>query len=76
MFYGDIGSKDCCFWIIALLALLILRARHWYVLFFQFMVQFGCSNHHLRKIEIKENIFEAHRRTSLSAFSNEKKFHI
>ena len=72
-FMGDIGSMGVAFWIIALLALLILRAKD--IKYVLFLSVYGTDVvlTILERLKLKENIFEAHRRHLYQLFSNEKK---
>jgi UDP-N-acetylmuramyl pentapeptide phosphotransferase/UDP-N-acetylglucosamine-1-phosphate transferase len=72
-FMGDIGSMGVAFWIIALLALLILRAKD--IKYVLFLSVYGTEVvlTILERLKLKENIFEAHRRHLYQLFSNEKK---
>ena len=72
-FMGDIGSMGIAFWIIALLALLILRAKD--IKYVLFLSVYGTDVvlTILERLKLKENIFEAHRRHLYQLFSNEKK---
>ena len=71
-FMGDIGSMGVAFWIIALLALLILRAKD--IKYILFLSVYGTDVvlTILERLKLKENIFEAHRRHLYQLFSNEK----
>ena len=72
-FMGDIGSMGVAFWIIALLALLILRAKD--IKYVLFLSVYGTDVvlTILERLKLKENIFEAHRRHLYQLFANEKK---
>ena len=72
-FMGDIGSMGIAFWVLALLALLILRAKD--IKYVLFLSVYGTDVvlTILERLKLKENIFEAHRRHLYQLFSNEKK---
>ena len=72
-FMGDVGSMGIAFWIVTLLALLLIKTQDLkYVLF---LTIYGTEVvlTIIERIMLRENILEAHRRHLYQLFSNEKK---
>ncbi|QDP85853.1 glycosyltransferase family 4 protein [Chryseobacterium sp. SNU WT5] len=71
-FLGDIGSMGLAFWIIALLALLMLKTGQ--LKWILFLTVYGTETvlTIIERIKLKENIFDAHRRHLYQLFANEK----
>lgn len=72
-FLGDIGSMGIAFWIIALLALLMLKTEQ--MRWILFLTVYGIETvlTIVERLKLKENIFDAHRRHLYQLFANEKK---
>ncbi|MEC5156985.1 MraY family glycosyltransferase [Chryseobacterium sp. MP_3.2] len=72
-FLGDIGSLGIAFWIIALVALLIIKTEQykWILLLSVYGVETIFTI--LERLKLKENIFDAHRRHLYQLFANEKR---
>lgn len=72
-FLGDIGSMGIAFWIIALLALLMIKTEDYK--WFLFLAVYGVETilTIMERLKLKENIFDAHRRHLYQLFANEKK---
>lgn len=72
-FLGDIGSMGIAFWIITLLALLMIKTEQYK--WFLFLAVYGVETilTILERLKLKENIFDAHRRHLYQLFANEKK---
>lgn len=72
-FMGDIGSIGIGFWLIALLGLLINKTNEYkYLLLFTvYGVEVVLTI--IERLQLKENIFEAHRKHLYQLFANEKK---
>ncbi|KIA89106.1 MraY family glycosyltransferase [Kaistella jeonii] len=72
-FLGDIGSMGIAFWIIALLALLMLKTEDYK--WFLFLAVYGVETilTIMERLKLKENIFDAHRRHLYQLFANDKK---
>lgn len=72
-FLGDIGSMGIAFWIIALLALLMIKTEDYK--WFLFLTVYGVETilTIMERLKLKENIFDAHRRHLYQLFANDKK---
>lgn len=72
-FLGDIGSMGIAFWIISLLALLMLKTEQ--MRWILFLTVYGTETvlTIVERLKLKENIFDAHRRHLYQLFANEKK---
>ena len=72
-FLGDIGSMGIAFWIIALLALLMMKTGQYK--WFLFLAVYGVETilTIIERLKLKENIFDAHRRHLYQLFANDKK---
>lgn len=72
-FLGDIGSMGIAFWIIALLALLMIKTEQlkWVLLLAVYGVETILTI--IERLALGENIFQAHRRHLYQLFVNEKK---
>lgn len=72
-FLGDIGSMGIAFWIIALLALLMIKTEDYK--WFLFLAVYGVETilTIMERLKLKENIFDAHRRHLYQLFANDKK---
>lgn len=72
-FMGDIGSMGIAFWVIALVALLILKTGE--LKWILFLAVYGVETilTILERLKLKENIFDAHRRHLYQLFANNKK---
>lgn len=73
-FLGDVGSMGIAFWIISLLALLMLKTEQ--IKWMLFLAVYGTETVMtiVERLKLKENIFDAHRRHLYQLFANEKKF--
>jgi UDP-N-acetylmuramyl pentapeptide phosphotransferase/UDP-N-acetylglucosamine-1-phosphate transferase len=71
-FLGDVGSMGIAFWIIALLAILMLKTGD--LKWILFLTVYGIETIFtiVERIKLKENIFDAHRRHLYQLFANEK----
>ncbi|UJF28815.1 glycosyltransferase family 4 protein [Kaistella sp. 97-N-M2] len=72
-FLGDIGSMALAFWIVALLAMLMLKT--WQIKWILFLSVYGIETIFtiLERLKLKENIFTAHRRHLYQLLVNDKK---
>ncbi len=72
-FMGDIGSLGIAYWILALIGLLVMKTGElkWILLLTVYGTEVVFTI--LERIQLKENIFEAHRRHLYQLFANEKK---
>lgn len=72
-FLGDIGSMGIAFWVIALLALLILKTGE--LKWILFLAVYGVETilTITERLKLKENIFDAHRRHLYQLLANDKK---
>lgn len=72
-FLGDIGSMGIGFWIIALLALLMIKSGQ--IKWILFLAVYGVDTilTIMERLKLKENIFDAHRRHLYQLFANDKK---
>lgn len=72
-FLGDVGSMGLAFWIIALIALLIIETGtyKWILLLSVYGIETVITI--AERLKRRENIFEAHRRHLYQLFVNEKK---
>ena len=72
-FMGDIGSMGIAFWVIALVALLILKTGE--LKWILFLAVYGIETilTIIERLKLKENIFDAHRRHLYQLFANDKK---
>ncbi len=73
-FLGDVGSMGLAFWIIALIALLIIETGtfKWILLLSVYGIETALTI--AERLKRRENIFEAHRRHLYQLFVNEKKY--
>ena len=72
-FMGDIGSMGIAFWVIALVALLILKTGE--LKWILFLAVYGVETilTILERLKLKENIFDAHRRHLYQLLANDMK---
>ena len=72
-FLGDIGSMGIAFWVIALVALLILQTGE--LKWILFLAVYGVETilTILERLKLKENIFDAHRRHLYQLLANDMK---
>lgn len=72
-FMGDIGSMGIAFWVISLIGLLIIKTGEakWILFLTVYGVEVIFTI--LERLQLKENIFEAHRRHLYQLLANEKK---
>ncbi len=72
-FMGDIGSMGIAFWVIALLALLILKTGE--LKWILFLAVYGVETilTIIERLTLKENIFDAHRRHLYQLLANDRK---
>lgn len=72
-FMGDIGSMGIAFWVIALLGLLFLKTGE--LKWILFLAVYGIETilTIIERLNLKENIFDAHRRHLYQLFANDKK---
>lgn len=72
-FLGDIGSLGIAFWVIALVALLILKTGE--LKWILFLAVYGVETilTILERLKLKENIFDAHRRHLYQLLANDMK---
>ena len=72
-FMGDIGSMGIAFWVIALVALLILKTGE--LKWILFLAVYGVDTilTILERLKLKENIFDAHRRHLYQLLANDMK---
>lgn len=72
-FLGDIGSMGIAFWVIALLALLMLKTGE--IKWILFLLVYGVDTilTLIERLLLKENIFDAHRRHLYQLLANELK---
>lgn len=72
-FLGDIGSMGIAFWVIALLAILMIKTQQ--VKWVLFLAVYGIDTilTILERLKLKENIFDAHCRHLYQLFANDKK---
>lgn len=72
-FMGDIGSLGIAFWVIALVALLILKTGE--LKWILFLAVYGVETilTILERLKLKENIFDAHRRHLYQLLANDMK---
>ncbi|WHF53042.1 glycosyltransferase family 4 protein [Chryseobacterium gotjawalense] len=72
-FLGDIGSMGIAFWVIALLALLMLKTGE--LKWILFLTVYGADAilTIIERLRLKENIFDAHRRHLYQLFANDLK---
>ncbi len=72
-FLGDVGSMGMAFWIIALIALLILKTNQ--IKWILFLAIYGTETilTIIERLKLKENIFKAHRRHLYQLLANELK---
>jgi len=72
-FAGDVGSMGIGFWVIGLIALLIMRTGEYKFILLLAIYGMEVVLTIIERILLKENIFEAHRRHLYQLFANEKK---
>ncbi|SDQ73171.1 UDP-N-acetylmuramyl pentapeptide phosphotransferase/UDP-N-acetylglucosamine-1-phosphate transferase [Chryseobacterium soldanellicola] len=72
-FAGDVGSMGIGFWIIGLITLLIIKTQDIKYLFLLSIYGIEVVLTIIERLQLKENIFEAHRRHLYQLFANEKK---
>lgn len=72
-FLGDVGSMGLAFWIMGLLGLLLIKSQDikWMLLLAVYGVEVILTI--LQRIQLRENIFEAHRRHLYQILANERK---
>lgn len=72
-FMGDVGSLGVAFWVLALLALLIVETGDLKYLLFLTVYGIEVVFTILQRLKLKENIFEAHRHHLYQLFANDLK---
>ncbi|MBB6372542.1 MraY family glycosyltransferase [Chryseobacterium shigense] len=72
-FAGDVGSMGIGFWVIGLIALLIMRTGEYKYILLLSIYGMEVVLTIIERILLKENIFEAHRRHLYQLFANERK---
>jgi len=71
-FAGDVGSLGIGFWVVGLIALIILTTGDYKYIFLMSIYGFDVIYTLIERIILKENIFEAHRRHLYQLLANEK----
>lgn len=72
-FAGDVGSMGIGFWVIGLIALLIMKTQDYKYILLLSIYGLEVVLTIIERLLLKENIFEAHRRHLYQLFANEKK---
>lgn len=72
-FAGDVGSMGIGFWVMGLIALLVMRTGEYKYILLLSIYGMEVVLTIMERIVLKENIFEAHRRHLYQLFANEKK---